>query len=54
VHHDRASGALGRPHDGVDIERRERAQVDHTDARAALFEHGVRGGERDVDHRAPT
>ena len=35
MHHDDAAGALGDVHDRVDVERRERAQVDDADLRAA-------------------
>src|SRR3954463_11904668 len=46
VHDDDASTSLGGAHDGVDVERRQRAQVDHADARAAPLAHEVGRGHR--------
>jgi len=53
VHDDDTARAFGCAHDGLDVERSERAQIDDTDVRTAPFQRRIRSGDRDVDHRAP-
>ena len=53
VHDDHPSGTLRRRSRGLDVERRERAQVDDADVRAAPFLTTSAAATATWDHRAP-